>query len=837
LDGAAAVDGDASGAPDRRPGGADRERPVTQPAVVRAGRGRELGRVGPYRLVRQIGEGGMGLVYEAEQLHPIRRKVALKMVKRGLDTAEFISRFESERQALAMMDHPCIARVFDAGATDQGRPYFVMEYVEGIPLHEYCNLHRLTVRQRLELFGHVCDGVQHAHQKAIIHRDLKPSNVLVTVIDGQPVPKIIDFGVAKATDSSVFESTLTTSVGQLVGTPEYMSPEQADLDGGGIDTRTDVYALGVMLYELLVGRLPFTSEEFKEMGFKKALQTIREVEPPRPSTRLGTIADMPDQATIVELAERRRTSPSHLQRDLRGDLDWITMKAIEKERDRRYETANALALDIGRHLAFQPVLAGPPSTAYRMRKFVRRNRTGVAAGAVVGVAVVLGIFGTTAGLIRAVRAEKQARVEAETARQVSDFLVDLFEVADPDQARGNTITAREILDNGARRIDEELGEQPLTQARLMGTIGKVYRKLGLFEEAEPQLERALALKRAQPDVAGRELAVSLAELADLYISLARYDEAETMLLQALDLMQGTDLENGLEVAQSLNELASVYRRQGQYDKARPLYERALDLRVARLGPVDPEVASSYNSLGILAFFDGRYAAAEQYYKRAGEIWEQAYGENHGDVAKALNNLALLYHHLDRYDEAEPVYERANAIYAKVLGKEHPRYARGLNNLGLVRCEAGRYEGVEALYTEALRIREKVFGDEHPEVAQTLANLAFLDAKLGHFVAADSLALRAMTIRMAVFGRDHPDVAWSWRNLGLVRLEEERYAEAAEDLRTCLDMLSRALAPDHPDLADPYVEYAQALQALGRTAEADSLRTLGESLRPAAAAPR
>jgi eukaryotic-like serine/threonine-protein kinase len=328
--------------------------------------------VGPYRLLRPVGEGGMGQVFEAEQTAPIRRKVALKIVKQGMDTREFVARFESERQALALMDHPCIAKVFDAGASEQGRPYFVMEFVEGIPITEYCDRHRLNLRERLELFIQVCEGVQHAHQKAIIHRDLKPSNVMVTEIDGKPVPKIIDFGVAKAVDQSLTEMTMQTNLGQLLGTPAYMSPEQADLDVQGIDTRTDVYALGVLLYEILVGERPFTRQDFADISFHEVLRKIREVEPPRPSSRLTTMATSLDEA-----ARDRACEPPVLRKRLRGDLDWITMKALEKDRARRYDTANALAMDIRRHLRDEPVLAGPPSKAYLARKFVRRHRTGV----------------------------------------------------------------------------------------------------------------------------------------------------------------------------------------------------------------------------------------------------------------------------------------------------------------------------------------------------------------------------------------------------------------------------------------------------------------------------
>ena len=368
--------------------------------------------IGPYRLLRQIGEGGMGEVYEAEQLEPIRRRVALKIVKRGMDTQEFVARFESERQALAMMDHPCIAKVFDAGASERGRPYFVMEYVEGIPITDYCDGRRLNLRQRLELLVQVCEGVQHAHQKAIIHRDIKPTNVLVTEVDGRPVPKIIDFGVAKAMDQSLTDQTAQTNLGQLIGTPAYMSPEQANLDGKGIDTRTDVYALGVLLYELLVSERPFSKQELENVGLQEVLRKIREDEPPRPSARVTIMA------TSLETAARDRgCEPSSLRKRLRGDLDWIAMKALEKDRTRRYDTTNGLALDIQRYLRDEPVLAGPPSTAYTVRKFVKRHRTGVVAGGFVVVAVLLGIAGTTIGLIRAVRAERTATLEATTPRR------------------------------------------------------------------------------------------------------------------------------------------------------------------------------------------------------------------------------------------------------------------------------------------------------------------------------------------------------------------------------------------------------------------------------------
>ncbi|MBK8165540.1 MAG: serine/threonine protein kinase [bacterium] len=816
--------------PSRPPGSAADERVSggVPPGADPVSEGR---RIGPYLLRRRIGEGGMGLVWEADQQEPIRRRVALKMVKRGMDTAEFIARFSSERQALAMMNHPAIARVLDAGATEEGRPYFVMEYVEGVPLNVYCDQERLSLRRRLELFIHVCEGVQHAHQKAIIHRDLKPSNVLVTEVDGQPLPKIIDFGVAKALDRSQFDDTLSTGAGQLIGTPEYMSPEQTGLTGEGLDTRTDVYALGVLLYELLVGQRPFRREDLAALNFLEVLQVIREVEPPRPSTRTTTIARH-TPAEAQELAHNRDCEPELMVRGLRGDLDWITMKALEKDRERRYDSASALAEDVRRHLADEPVNAGPPSRRYRVRKFVRRHRTGVLAGATALVAILLGIAGTTTGMIRAVNAERRARLEAETARQVSGFLVGLFEVADPDQARGNTITAREILDAGSDRIGRELSGQPQTQARLLGTMGTVYRKLGLYEEAEPKLLRALELRRAVPDVPAADLAAALGDLADLHLDQARYKEAEAAIAEALPLLDDSEREGRLHLASRLTDLGSVYRRQGRFDEADPLYRRALELRLAELGPRSTDVAASYNSLAILSWNRGRFDEAEQLYGQALAIWEAAYGQDHADVAKGLNNLALLYHHQKRYDKAEAMYTRAVGIYERILGADHPRLATAINNLALVVHEQGRLDEAEPLYRRALAIRESVLGPGHPDVAQTLNNIGNLQRDRRRWTEARADYDRALAIRTSALGSGHADVGWTLRDLGRLEREQGRPEAAEECFGRALEIFEASLGREHPDLAEFLDDYALAERDLGRTASADSLRRWADRVRPA-----
>jgi serine/threonine protein kinase len=416
-------------------------------------------RIGPYRVLREIGEGGMGIVYEAEQEAPVRRKVALKLIKIGMDTREVIARFESERQALALMNHPNIARVYDAGATAEGRPYFAMEYVQGVPITEYCDRHKLTIPDRLKLFVNVCEGVQHAHQKGIIHRDIKPSNVLVTTQDDTRAPKIIDFGVAKATSQRLTEHTVFTELGQIIGTPEYMSPEQAEMTNLDIDTRTDVYSLGVLLYELLAGRQPFDATALRQAGLAEIQRKLREDEPQKPSSR---VSGLEPAATLS--AANRSVDVRTLQRAIAGELDWITMKALEKDRVRRYQTANGLALDIERHLRDEPVTAGPPSGLYRARKLLRRHRRTFVAAAAVVVALIAGVIGTSWALLRAVRAERQAATEAVEAKRqaaiaeaVNGFLNDdLLSAAIPSAARGRgkDVTVREVLEVAGERIDQ-----------------------------------------------------------------------------------------------------------------------------------------------------------------------------------------------------------------------------------------------------------------------------------------------------------------------------------------------------------------------------------------------
>lgn len=719
--------------------------------------------VGPYRIVREIEAGGMGEVYEAEQEVPFHRRVALKLVKRGFDTSRVIARFDSERQALALMNHPSIAQVFDAGATRDGRPYFAMEFIQGEPITEHCDVQRASLRERLELFKRVCEGVQHAHQKGIVHRDLKPSNVLVTLQDGRPVPKIIDFGIAKALDPSGQAGS-----DEKIGTPGYMSPEQEAEES--VDTRTDVYSLGVLLYELLVGELPLESQE-------SVPQLASEQ-----SVKLGERA--------AKRARDRRTDPSTLTRKLRGDLDWILTKALQKDRGCRYASVSELAIDIDRHLKDEPVLASPSTTVYRSGKFLQRHRLGVAAAGLVLLALVIGMVGAGLGLLRARRAEDVARQEArrasqeaETAHRISNFLVGLFKTSEPDKARGNAITAREILDAGSRKIAAELREEPEIKATLMNTMGEVYQSLGLLDGAEPLLNEALALRKA------------------------RFGEMNA------------------QVARSMNDLAELRRAQGRYPEAETLHRRALAIRVRVLGHAHPDVADSFNELGLLRWNQGRYREAESSFQKALTIWRKADDDL---VVTALSHLAIVYRDDGKLDQATPLFEEMVALQEKQLGPEHPELMANLNNLSDIYRNQGRYAKAESLLKRVLSVNERVMGPEHPNVATSLNNLAMVYRVQGKYRDAEALYRRTLAIDEKVKGLNNPDVASSLHNLAVLYREEGRYSEAEPLFLRSLAMRQQLLGLEHPQTAGSLNHLAVLRAATGRPAEAE--RLFGQSLK-------
>ncbi len=539
--------------------------------------------IGTYRLLQQVGEGGFGVVWLAEQQSPVQRRVALKILKSGMDTKEVIARFEAERQALALMDHPHIARVFDAGATDGGRPYFVMEYVRGVAITQFCDESGMPPEERLRLFIAVCHAVQHAHQKGVVHRDLKPSNILVALQDGVPVPKVIDFGIAKATANPLTRKTIFTQRHSFLGTPAYTSPEQMEMSGIDVDTRTDIYSLGVLLYELLTGRLPFDPDVLMQSGLEAMRYVIREIDPPRPSQHVSALT--PEERSTV--ARERGLEPAKLSLLLRGDLDWIVMHCLEKDRARRYETASALAADVRSYLESEPIIARPPTAGYRMGKFVRRHKSAVAASGAVFTALVVGLVVASVLLVRersararavaAERAESRMRVEAEAhavqadalaeqarkaagkSAQVAQFMKDMVSGVGPSVALGrDTTLLREVLETTAQRLDRELRDQPEVATDLRDTLGVAYRELGQFAKAEVLLRDAVAARRVSVNGDHAQLATSLHNLGSVLWTLSRPIEAERALQEALALRRGHFGTEHPQVAETLSVISRSF---------------------------------------------------------------------------------------------------------------------------------------------------------------------------------------------------------------------------------------------------------------------------------------
>ena len=782
-------------------------------------------RIGAFEILGVLGEGGMGHVFLAEQSEPLRRKVALKLIHSTLVGPVALARFAAERQAMAQLQHPNVAQIFEAGTTAEGFPYFAMELVEGRPLDQHCDRERLGIEQRLHLFAAVCAGVEHAHQKGILHRDLKPSNVLVSTATGEPVPKIIDFGIARALDDPLAPNLLTR--GGVIGTPAYMSPEAFSFGEAGVDldTRADVYALGVLLYELLTGRRPL---ELAACSPSQVIAKVTHEEPLAPSARVAA-----GDAADAELARRRGHEPSALRRRLAGDLDGIVLKAVAKDRHQRYGSAAELAADVERHLRHEPVSARPPSRRYLAAKFVRRHRATVAAAALVLTSLVAGVIGTSLASVRARRAEAEARQEAAVAARVSAFLEELFAVSDPSQARGETVTARELLDRGAERIGKELADEPLVRARLQETMGNVYAKLGLYPQAAPLLEESLAVRTAGLGERHLDVARSLESLGGLYGRQGRYDEAERLFRRALAIRQSLQGAEHFDVAESLVGLALVEWSRGHYEAFEPLARRVLAIRERRLGPDHPDLAPMLNNLATSYTERGRLEEALAMHRRVAAIRVRAFGPDSPELAVTWQNLGNVYRDLWQPEEAERSYRRSLTVKERVLGPDHPSVALTLSNLGVLYFLQGRLDEAAPLLERAAAIRQKKLGPEHRHTASSLVYLGLLAWKQGRLEEAEPPLRRGHELLDRLLPPDHENQAAPLWGLASLYRDQGRYAEAEPLFRRALAIREKTSRPGHPELRFVLLDYAAFLRRTGRLEQAAAMEQRAEAGRSGA----
>jgi serine/threonine protein kinase/tetratricopeptide (TPR) repeat protein len=674
--------------------------------------------IGRYKLLQKIGEGGMGVVYLAEQEEPVRRRVALKIIKLGMDTRQVVARFEAERQALALMDHPNIARVLDGGATETGRPYFVMELVQGVPITEFCDQNHLSVEGRLKLFVPVCQAIQSAHQKGIVHRDLKPSNILVSLNpEGAGFPRIIDFGVAKAISQKLTEKTLFTAHGMMVGTPAYMSPEQAELSNLDVDTRADIYSLGALLYELLVGSPPFPEQRLRSAGYNEMQRIILEEQPVKPSTRLSTLQG--EQRSIV--ARNRGASELTLGRAFPGDLDWIVMKCLEKDRARRYETANGLARDLERQLNHEPVLARPPSRLYEFQRTVRRHWVGFAAVAAVLVALAGGVGVSTLEAVRARRAEGLAKQRLADAETISRFLTDVFE--SPDPARSRTITVAESLAAAGRKLESDLSTQPERRAELEATLGRTYQGMGLYQEAVPLQEKVRDHDLAAYGPEDRNTLGAMLSLATSYYHLGRGDEALKLREQALAVLRRQKGPADPHTVGAMSDLGLSYAAAGRQAEALKLMEEALALSRKMNGPEHRDTLAAMNNLAATYPAVGRWPEAQKLLEEALPLFRKVEGPEHPDTLAAMITLGALYQGPGHWPQAMKLLEEALPLCRKVKGPEHPDTQHAMFNLSTSYLEAGRMDEGIKLREDLLVIRRKTYGPQHPGTLNTMWRLA------------------------------------------------------------------------------------------------------------------
>ena len=794
--------------------------------------------LGRYTLETLLGEGGMGSVWVARQTEPVQRRVALKLIKSGMDSRSMLQRFEAERQALAVMDHPNIARVFDGGLLPDGRPYFAMELVNGATIQKFCDDERLSNRERLELFVKVCQAVQHAHQKGIIHRDLKPANVLVTMIDGRPEPKVIDFGVAKAIGGKLRDDMEITQFGAIIGTLEYMAPEQAGNSGMDIDTRADIYALGVILYELLTGLRPFDSKRLRKAALDEVIRILRDEEPSKPSTRLSSSDSLPSAAA------ERDTEPKRLVGSIRGDLDWIAMKCLDKDRNRRYESANGLVADLRRYLADEPVSAYPPSLGYRAKKFIRKYRFGVSAASLVLLALLAGIAGTTWGFLVARENARVAEINERTARdneltaqsrlkqleKVTDALAGVFTNLDPysEEQEGlplRTILARNLGDT-ARALEDAALDDPLAEARMESLLGQALDSVGDAESAVVTLERARTtyLEHLGPDAAATLNAGN--ELALAYRNSGRIVEALSLLTDILARSKATRGQDDLDTLACLNNLTSVYKRAGRLAEALPLYVETAEKTRATMGPTHRSTLAATNDLALAHLELGEIDTALPLFLETLATSRKTLGADHPTTLNVMNNLARAYTIAQSNELAFPLFIEALAGRRAKLGPQHPNTLEVMDGLGWAYVRARQADKAIPYLEEAWKGRQVRLGEAHEQTLGTLLRLAEAYDATGQIEKSLSLLAEALARTEAKLGIDHISSLNLMNNLAATYWSVRQFDKAILMFERLLPLHEKHFGPDHPytvnvlaNLGANYRDAGRLLQAVATLEEA------------------
>lgn len=756
--------------------------------------------VGPYKIIKELGRGGMGVVYLAERSDgQFEQQVALKLIKRGMDSDAIERRFLNERQILARLQHPNIARLLDGNITHAGQPYFAMEYIDGESLLSYSDNNKATIEKRLSLFGEVTKAVQYAHANLVVHRDLKPSNMLV---DRNGQIKLLDFGIAKVLSGEQEQiHTTLTQTGARVMTPEYASPEQ--IEGKPITTATDVYALGVVLYELLSGVRPI---EFDSRAPVVVAKTIKEHIPLAPSTVIGKStlqqAHPPQLISPDQISKRRATTTDKLRKRLSGDLDRIVLKALHKDPERRYRSVEAFSEDIRRHIAGLPVSAQRDNALYRLSKFSQRHRAVVIAATLILLSLSAGFSATLWQAARANRERDVAKLEAEKAQQVASFMADLFQTSDPAISRGNEITVREMLDSGAVRIDRELENQPEVRAQMMDAIGRAYFGLGLYDQARPMLEQGLMTRQAINGINEIDIAESHYNLAYLLSRQGYYEEAESHYQSSLDIRQSIPVPDPPGLIKSINGLAFVLRSSGQFADAEALYLDAMNLAKIHLQREDPELSISMNGLASSFRSQGKLEEAKPIFQEALELVTEIHGEDHPDVAISLYNLATLLHETKAYEEAKPLYEKTLEIDSKLVGDKHPTIAIDLSGLAQLYFDLGDYDRAEDFYNQALKIQRDALQKKHSRIATTLVGLGKVYIATNRSTNALSMLQEALLIRKDAYAVNHWRTGEAMSTIGLCYAKLNQSLLAERYLVEGFELLKEARGQQ-----DPYTQTA------------------------------